>query len=120
MKSTWISLAIAAVVSGIALPATAQSSSQPTPQNRASLIKVYGRVAQVNENQFVLNSNIGQLTVSKQQSINLALNEPVTVTGTIGGQPSTLSAYSITRADGTNITFTATGISVQRLIDSLN
>ena len=121
MKPAGMLLAIAAT-SYIALPAIAQSSGQnnSSSPNNASLLKVYGRVAQVNENQFILNSNTGQLTISKQQAVDLTVNEPVAVTGTLSAQPSTLNAYSITRADGTNITFTPTGTSVQRVIDSLN
>jgi hypothetical protein len=126
MKRTLMAFTIATTLIGITFPATAQSSEQYSlqPQNSNALISTYGRVAQVNENQFVLNSNLGQITVSKQQPVNLNVNEPVTVTGTLTGalgtQSSTLNAYSITRSDGTNITFTPTGALIQSIADSLN
>ncbi|MGG6267468.1 hypothetical protein ACQ4M3_23195 [Leptolyngbya sp. AN03gr2] len=107
-------------------PAIAQTRS-PSIQplgvqnlNDARLTKVHGRVAQVNGSQFTLNSNVGQLIVSKTQAINLRPNEPVTVTGTPNPQSRVFNAYSITRSDGTNIVFNSDGASVQRLLDYLN
>ncbi len=107
-------------------PVIAQSRSQRIQPlgvqnlNNPVLTMVYGRVTQVNGNQFTLNSNVGQLTVNKTQAINLQPNEPVTVTGIPDAQSRVFNAYSITRSDGTNITFNSSGISVQRIVDSLN
>lgn len=102
-------------------PAIAQTQSLGVQNlNDARLTKVHGRVAQVNGSQFTLNSNVGELIVSKTQAINLRPNEPVTVTGTPNPQSRVFNAYSITRSDGTNIVFNSDGASVQRLLDYLN
>lgn len=123
MKRSLLLMTAAISVSVIPQPATAQTRSQPfgvQNLNAPILTKVYGRVNQVSGQQFTLNSNVGQLTISKAQSINLQPNEPVTVTGTPDTQSGMFNAYSITRSDGTNITFSSNGVSVQRLIDRLN
>lgn len=124
MKHIFLMIAVVILFPITIRPSFAQSSQESQPvgdqnANTASLIQAYGRVSQVSGNQFVLKSNVGQLTVIKGQTIDFQPNEPIVVTGIPDAQSGALNAYSITRSDGTNITFGANGISVQRLADIL-
>ncbi|MEP0919715.1 hypothetical protein NC981_23070 [Leptolyngbya sp. DQ-M1] len=130
MRRVWL-LISTAVLTGTAFPAVAQvappanrpqSSQDASVQvnNSAPLIMVYGRIKQVRGTQFSLNSNLGLLTVNKREAIDLQPNEPVTVVGIPDAQSGTLNTYSITRSDGTNITFNSTGTVIQRLADQFN
>jgi hypothetical protein len=129
MKRVWLLMSITALI-GTASPTIAQTS--PTNRSPSSqddnaqvnrtvpLVMVHGRVNQVRGTQFSLNSNLGLLTVNKREMIDLRPNEPVTVVGVPDAKSSLFNAYSITRSDGTNITFNPTGTVIQRIADQLN
>lgn len=129
MKRIGLLMSITALI-GTASPTIAQTSPanrSPSSQdasvqvNRSvPLVMVHGRINQVRETQFSLDSNLGLLTVNKREMIDLRPNEPVTVVVVPDAQSSVFDAYSITRADGTNITFNSTGTVIQRIADQFN
>ncbi len=129
MKRIGLLMSITALI-GTASPTIAQTSPEnrsPSSQdasvqvNRSvPLVMVHGRINQVRETQFSLDSNLGLLTVNKREMIDLRPNEPVTVVVVPDAQSSVFDAYSITRADGTNITFNSTGTVIQRIADQFN
>lgn len=129
MKRIGLLMSITALI-GTASPTIAQTSPanrSPSSQdasvqvNRSvPLVMVHGRINQVSETQFSLDSNLGLLTVNKREMIELQPNEPVTVVVVPDEQSNLLNAYSITRADGTNITFNSTGTVIQRISDQFN
>ncbi|MBD1854759.1 MULTISPECIES: hypothetical protein [Leptolyngbya] len=129
MKRIGLLMSITALI-GTASPTIAQTSPanrSPSSQdasvqvNRSvPLVMVHGRINQVRETQFSLDSNLGLLTVNKREMIDLRPNEPVTVVVVPDAQASVFDAYSITRADGTNITFNSTGTVIQRIADQFN
>lgn len=129
MKRIGLLMSITALI-GTASPTIAQTSPanrSPSSQdasvqvNRSvPLVMVHGRINQVRETQFSLDSNLGLLTVNKREMIDLRPNEPVTVVVVPDAKASVFDAYSITRADGTNITFNSTGTVIQRIADQFN
>lgn len=129
MKRIGLLMSITVLI-GTASPTIAQTSPanrSPSSQddsvqvNRSvPLVMVHGRINQVRETQFSLDSNLGLLTVNKREMIDLRPNEPVTVVVVPDAQSSVFNAYSITRADGTNITFNSTGTVIQRIADQFN
>lgn len=113
-------IAFAASISLIALPAFSQASTQTNPASPSAperlpyFTSVNGTVNKLNRNQFILERSRGAITVTTgRYAIDLAPNEPIAVTGTLDPSTGSLEAFSITRSNGTNITFHSSGIEIQ-------
>ncbi|BAU11657.1 hypothetical protein LEP3755_21590 [Leptolyngbya sp. NIES-3755] len=88
--------------------------------SRPQFTMLTGRVNRVDGNRIFLDRAQGQMIINAKETVNLASNEPITVTGNVIPSSNELNAFSITRSDGSVIEFREGRKTVSRLLDRLN
>lgn len=88
--------------------------------SRPQFAMLVGRVNRVDGNRVFLDHRQGQTIINVKESVNLAPNEPITVTGNVIPSSDQLNAFSITRSNGAVIEFHDGSKTVSSLVNQLN